>query len=218
MRGTNDDDEQASRAIVELLGRGRWWAQATDWRSCPTPVGARCDTSHELHRPSASRSRRCIWVDSRRPGPSDAQDPALNTGHRALGRCQVRLQVPRKLPGPVGFTEPRRHREGVVLVGRAVIRGKGVLPKRRVDLDDGGLSRGVDQPSKGQKCRRLPSSLRRFCSQGMPAWVDLATEPLTSKWNTDLAEPARCSVIRRQRVLPVRAAPLPARPSRTKST
>jgi hypothetical protein len=31
-------------------------------------------------------------------------------------------------------------------------------------------------------------------------------------------EPARCSVIRRQRGLPVRAAPMPARPSRTRST
>ena len=38
-----------------------------------------------------------LGVGSRRPGSYDAQDPALNTGHRALGRCQVWLQVARKL-------------------------------------------------------------------------------------------------------------------------
>jgi hypothetical protein len=53
---------------------------------------------------------------------------------------------------------------------------------------------------------------------GHPGLVDLAAEPWTAKWNTEPAEPARCSVIRRQWVSPIRAAPLPARPSRTKST
>ena len=46
-------------------------------------------------------------------------------------------------------------------------------------------------------------------SQGMPAWVDFATDPCTSKWKTDFALPARSSVSRRQRALPMRAAPLP---------
>jgi len=47
-----------------------------------------------------------ISADSLRPGSSDAQNPALDIGHRTRGRCQVRPQVPGKLPGPVGFTEP----------------------------------------------------------------------------------------------------------------
>jgi hypothetical protein len=51
-----------------------------------------------------------------------------------------------------------------------------------------------------------------------PAWVDFATDPCTSKWKTDFAPPARSSVNRRQRALPMRAVPLARMPSRTKST
>jgi len=105
-----------------------------------------------------------------------------------------------------------------VLVGRAVLGGKGVLPERRVGFDDGRLPRG-DRPTvewpEVQATAELLAQVQQPRYAGM---VDLATEPWTSKWNTDLAEPARCSVIRRQRMLPVRAVPLPARPSRTKST
>ncbi len=52
----------------------------------------------------------------------------------------------------------------------------------------------------------------------MPACVDFATDPCTSNWNTDSAVRARNSESRRQRGFPERAAPFPARPSRTKST
>ena len=38
-----------------------------------------------------------------------------------------------------------------------------------------------------------------YRSHGMPAWVDFATEPCTSKWKTDLADPAAI-------LLPFRAA------------
>ena len=40
---------------------------------------------------------------------------------------------------------------------------------------------GIFQPSKGQKWRRSPSSRRKVRSHGMPAWVDLATDPWKSK-------------------------------------
>ena len=50
-------------------------------------------------------------------GSPDTEHPSLNTGHHALRHRQVRLQIPRNLPGPIGFTEPRRHREGVMLGG-----------------------------------------------------------------------------------------------------
>ena len=109
------------------------------------------------------------------------------------------MQTPRKLPGPIGFTEPRRHREGVMLVGVRTSAGN-VHPMGRADLRHGRLSsldrRAVERP----ELLAATGCLRRYSSQGMPAWVDLATEPRTSKWNTHLAEPARCSVIRRQQV------------------
>lgn len=45
--------------------------------------------------------------------------------------------------------------------------------------------------------------LHRYNNQRVPAWVDLTNEPWTSKWNTDLAEPARCWFMWRQRELPL---------------
>ena len=54
---------------------------------------------------------------------------------------------------------------------------------------------------------RGPNRWRRKRSQGIPAWVDFATEPCTSKWNTDFALPVRSSVNRRHRALPCRANP-----------
>ena len=65
---------------------------------------------------------------------------------------------------------------------------------------------GISQPSNGQKWTRPPTCCRINRNQGRPAWVDLATEPGTSKWKADFA-PARSSVRRRQRELPERARP-----------
>ncbi len=76
----------------------------------------------------------------------DAKYPALDAGYRALGGRQARLQQPRKLPGAVGLSESRRHREGVMLVGCPVMRRECVLPTRWVDLDDRRHPRG-DPPT-----------------------------------------------------------------------
>jgi len=134
----------ATRAATCSASRRASWAGAH--RRRPSRGHVASSRGLPAHRSNVQLHIWCIWVDSRQPGSPYAQDPALHTSHLALGRRQVRLQVPRKLSGPVGFTEPRRQREGVVLIGRAVIRGKCVLPKRRVGLDDGGLARG-DRPT-----------------------------------------------------------------------
>jgi hypothetical protein len=95
---------------------------------------------------------------------------------------------------------------------------KVLLQKRRINLCDdrtiGRCAPTVERPEMHVIFGVLPD----VPSQGIPASVDFATEPYTSKWNTDLAVRARSSVTRRQRGLPERAAPFPLLPSRTKST
>jgi hypothetical protein len=76
----------------------------------------------------------------------------------------------------------------------------------------------MTQPSKGQKCTPLPSRLRMKRSHGIPAWVDVATSPITPKRNTDFAERTRHSTKRRQSLSPVRLAPFPTKPLRTSRT
>src|SRR5579864_904132 len=77
---------------------------------------------------------------------------------------------------------------------------------------------GICQPSNGQKWILGEHSFRKYLSHGSPAYVDLATEPWTSKRKTDLAVAVHSSVNLSQRASPILLAPRPQIPSRMKST
>ena len=88
------------------------------------PKGSRC---HSIQVESCLRS-------------SDAQDPALHTGQRALGGCQARLQERRKLPGAIGFTNCLQYKYLTLLdflAGYAGLTVKSTARKLRLGAIDG---------------------------------------------------------------------------------
>ena len=73
-------------------------------------------------------------------------------------------------PPCVGFTEPRRHCKGIMLVGRTIIGREYVLPKRRVNLDNNRLSCGNRPAIEGpevQAAAKLTAQVQQLGNAGM---------------------------------------------------
>jgi hypothetical protein len=158
------------------------------------------------------------WDTGRRGALCHAQNPPFDAGHHALLRRQARIEECREATVEIGAAHPRGDRIAVVPVRLAPLAREALAPQRTTNLrhhrPPGRDGPAVERP----EWTRPAASRRRYRSHGRPAWVAFATDPCPSKRKTDPAAPARSSVKRRQRGLPIRAAPSPTLPSRTKST